>query len=112
MQTSDTSDLQQCFTDCGLSTIRGIKLSVPDLFLRPDFISWLNSSNAMTWHNRSEPYTPDCISDVVVFVDPSLSGEGTDDDMPGWEVVVDLLKSKIGQGPFGGNHFVVVLSNV
>ncbi|RMM39148.1 hypothetical protein QO021_28530 (plasmid) [Pseudomonas amygdali pv. lachrymans] len=93
------------------SPITGIKLSVPELFAQPEFIRWLNNSQAMTWHSRQGPISEGDIADVAVFVDPSLTGEGTDSDMPGWEHVVDKLRAAIGEGPFTGNHFVVVLSN-
>ncbi|WP_116827175.1 MULTISPECIES: hypothetical protein [Pseudomonas syringae group] len=93
------------------STITGIKLSVPELFAQPEFISWLNNSQAMTWHSRQGPVSEGDIADVAIFVDPSMTGEGSDSDMPGWGHVVDMLRVAIGEGPFSGNHFIVILSN-
>ncbi|MCU9529371.1 hypothetical protein [Pseudomonas mosselii] len=106
-----TPTLNTAITSAGVSPITGIKLSVPDLFSEPAFQAWLNSSQAMTWHHRQGPVCEGDISDVAVFVDPSLSGEGTDTEMPGWDLVVEKLRAAIGSGPFSGNHFVVVLSN-
>lgn len=111
MTNSITADLQKCFSSCEPSLVRGLKLSVPELFDRKNFIDWLNNSDAMTWHKKGEPYIYGGYADVTVFVDPSLSGEGSDDDMPGWDFVVELVKAQFGPGPFEGNHFVVVLSN-
>lgn len=93
------------------SPITGIKLAVPELFMQPEFVRWLNNSQAMTWHSRQGPIAEGDIADVAIFVDPSMTGEGTDSDMPGWEHVVAKLRIAIGDGPFSGNHFVVVLSN-
>jgi hypothetical protein len=40
-----------------------------------------------------------------------MTGEGSDSDMPYWDVIINKLKAVIGSGPFTGSHFVVVLTN-
>ncbi|HEP8970252.1 TPA: hypothetical protein VDU83_002590 [Pseudomonas aeruginosa] len=93
--------------------IVGVKLSVPELFADPDFVDYVNTSNVMSWHDKKGPIGPDDWADVVVFVDPSLSGEGTDIDLPYWECIVDKLRTAVGgYDPQMREHYVVVLSNV
>jgi len=94
-----------------LTSVRGIKLSVPELFQDPAFVEYVNSSSVMTWHDKKGPIAEDDVADVAVFVDPSMTGEGTDSDMPYWDVIVAKLQSVTGFNPLGGNHLVVILSN-
>lgn len=97
---------------CPSSRVGAIKLMVPELFQNSSFLTWLESSKAMTWHQRGSGVPKeDDYADVVIFVDPSLSGEGSDSDMPGHDMVVERIKERFGAGPFTGHHFVVVLSN-
>jgi len=96
--------------------IFGIKLVVPELFADPGFQDFVNSSQVMTWHNKEGPIDPDDLADVVVFVDPSLSGEGTDSDMPYWNAIVEKLKAALCERQYRAQammreHLVVVLSN-
>ncbi|QUG93102.1 hypothetical protein GR140_30515 (plasmid) [Pseudomonas putida] len=92
--------------------IFGLKLAVPELFAEPGFQAFVNSSNVMTWHDRKGLIGTNDIADVVAFVDPSLTGEGTDCDMPYWDVIIEKLKAALGPapGPFS-EHLVVVLTN-
>lgn len=92
-------------------SISGIKLSVPDLFADPGFKDYVNNSSIMTWHKKGTDIDPDDLADVAVFVDPSMTGEGTESDMPYWKAIVDKLKAVVGTGPYTGNHFVVILTN-
>ncbi|MBD1300165.1 hypothetical protein [Pseudomonas aeruginosa] len=88
-------------------------LSVPELFADPDFVDYVNASNVMSWHDKKGPIGPDDWADVVVFVDPSLSGEGTDSEIPYWECIVDKLRTAVGgYDPQMREHYVVVLTNV
>lgn len=88
------------------------KFYVPDLYQNAEFLTWLESSQAMTWHQRGTGLPDeDSLADVTIFVDPSLSGEGSDFDMPGHDLIVERIKLEIGEGPFSGNHIVVVLTN-
>lgn len=96
--------------------ISGIKLAVPELFADPGFQDFVNNSPVMTWHDKKGPINPDDLADVVVFVDPSLCGEGTDSDMPYWDVIVEKLKAALGDRHGSAQaltreHLVVVLSN-
>ena len=91
--------------------LKGIKLSVPELFADSDFQDYVNNTNVMTWHGKVGPIGPDDLADVTVFVDPSMTGEGTDSEMPYWGYIVEKLKAAVGHGPFTGGHFVVVLTN-
>jgi len=94
-----------------VTLVRGIKLSVPELFQDPAFVEYVNSSPVMTWHDKKGPIAQEDVVDVAVFVDPSMTGEGTDSCMPYWDVIVEKLKAVTGSSPFGGNHYVVILSN-
>lgn len=98
-------------------SISGIKLAVPELFADPGFQDYVNKSPVMTWHDKKGPINPDDWADVVVFVDPSLTGEGTDSDMPYWDVIVEKLKAALGGTHTQGQahmseHLVVVLTNL
>lgn len=97
--------------------LTGIKLAVPELFADPGFQEYVNNSPVMTWHDKKGPINPADMADVVVFVDPSLTGEGTDSDMPYWDVIVDKVKNALGNNyPLWQarlrEHLVVVLTNV
>lgn len=98
---------------CDHACMQSFRLFVPELFRNPEFLHWLETSKALTMHQRGSgiPHYDDW-ADVVIFVDPSLSGEGSDSDMPGHNLVVDRIKEIIGNGPFFGYHFPVVLTNV
>lgn len=98
-------------TQAEATEVRGLKLVVPDLLQCPEFRHYINTTPVTATRDQGESLTQDDYCDVVVYVDPTLSGEGSDSDMPGWELIVDKLRSRFGQGPFSGDHFVVVLSN-
>lgn len=101
-----------CITAAKAVPLRSIKLYVPELFRNPEFLIWLESSRVMTWHQRGSGFPDEGdYSDVAIFIDPSLNGEGSDSDMPGHGLVVDQVKKVFGAGPFTGHHFNVVLSN-
>lgn len=92
-------------------SIQGIKLIVPELFAQSDFQDYVNNTNVMTWHSKKGPIAEGDFADVAVFVDPSMTGEGTDSEMPYWGHIIDKLKTVIGEGPFSGSHIVVILTN-
>ena len=88
-----------------------IVINAPDLFADTQFVEWLNNGKPkMTWHQEGEP---DEWSDVVVMVDPSLNGEGTDSDMPEhiWSQIVDACKETFPSKQVG-NHIMVRLMNM
>lgn len=89
-----------------------VVLNVPQWFAEPDFAAWLNSdeTNAFTWHQRGE--APGEYSDVVILVDPSLSGEGSNDEMPHHDEVVDWLRTRFGERAPGDCHVAVRLTNL
>ena len=73
--------------------VTGLVMNCPEWFARTDFQNWLNAPGPrMTWHTRGE--RPDEWSDVVVWVDPGLSGEGSDSDMPEalWAYVISACR--------------------
>ncbi|MHB8409562.1 MAG: hypothetical protein ACYDHY_15970 [Acidiferrobacterales bacterium] len=70
---------------------RGVSLviNVPDFFRDQGFVSWLNNKTPkFTWHQGGTPHE---YSDVVVLVDPTFTGEGSDSDMPAhlWKQIID-----------------------
>lgn len=103
----------ECINTCESASMQSFRFFVPELFRNAEFLHWLETSNALTMHQRGTglPHWDDW-ADVVIFVDPSLSGEGSDSDMPGHDLVVERIKQIIGNGPFSGYHFPVVLTNV
>lgn len=89
-----------------------ISLNVPSWFENSDFLEWLNGSeNLMTWHKKGE--SADDFSDTVVFVDPGLSGDGSENGtMPTvfWDAIVKVCKSQFK--PSNGSHITVILTNL
>jgi hypothetical protein len=92
---------------------KALTINVPQFFADPAFVAWLNNDEPkFTWHKKGDQ--PNDYSDVVVMVDPSLNGEGTDSDMPEhiWEQIVDACKVQFGGLPRGEDHIMVRLVNV
>lgn len=95
----------------------GLVFNAPQFFADPAFQAWLNNPDncVMTWHKKGQVVGE--FSDVVVHVDPSLNGEGTDSDMPEhiWDQIVALCKTEfpdlVGQN-LRGEHIHVRLTNI
>ena len=68
-------------------------INVPTWFKEPQFVEFLNSGDAMTLHSRGQP--ADEFSDVLVFVEPNLMGDG---DVPGimpdryWNQIIETCR--------------------
>lgn len=91
---------------------KSLVINAPQFFKDPAFVAWLNNGEPkFTWHRAGEE--PGEYSDVVVTVDPGLSGEGSDADMPAhiWDQIVDVCKVQFGTLPDGENHIMVRLTN-
>ena len=91
---------------------RGLVVNRPDFFADPGFRQWLaNDAPKFTWFTGGEP---DEYSDVVVLVDPSLNGEGSDSDMPAgvWRQIVEICRAHLGAGSAGASHYMVRLTNL
>lgn len=95
-----------------VTPLSGFSINVPEWFEDKAFISWLNDpgNTIFTWHKRGEEASD--WSDVMVCVDPSLSGEGSESDMPGhiWDQIVALCKKHFR--PATGSHIHVRLTNL
>lgn len=89
----------------------GVKLSVPELFQDSDFQDYVNNTNVMTWHDKKGPIQEDDWADVVVFVDPSMTGEGSNSDMPYWDEIYAKVEAIVGPNPRSETHIAVVLTN-
>ncbi|PZU05744.1 MAG: hypothetical protein DI606_19110 [Sphingobium sp.] len=91
---------------------RSLSFNAPDIFHDPAFRRWLMDDRPkFTWHKSGDP---DEWSDVVVLVDPSLSGEGSDSDMPAyiWDRIITLCRAELGAGGSGDPHIMVRLTNL
>lgn len=99
---------------CGVDaaqTTSAIVVNAPAFFADPGFVRWLNNGHPkFTWHNSGAPSE---WSDVIVLVDPSLSGEGSDSDMPPhiWEEIVRIARDHAVHDPCG-HHILVWLKNL
>jgi len=87
-----------------------VAIIAPHWFEDPQFCKYLvekAGKGLATWHPTKE-VTPGEYSDVFVGVDPSLSGEGTDSDMPEhiWDQIVDIVRSNPLPNPYR-NHIIV-----
>jgi hypothetical protein len=90
---------------------KGLVINVPEFFKDPEFVAWLNGGTTkFTWHQGGEPGD---WSDVVVLVDPSLNGEGTDSDMPEqfWDQIVGECRKHFGPAR-DAKHIMVRLENL
>ncbi len=88
-------------------------LNALDWFKQKDFINWINdeSNPLMTWHKRGE--SPTEWSDLIVLIDPSLNGEGSDSDtMPieYWSSIIKICRAKFK--PTSGHHIIVRITNL
>lgn len=94
-----------------VSRTAALVLDVPEFFADPEFVKWLNNSEPkFTWHQGGEPGD---YSDVVVAVDPTLTGEGSDSDtMPEhiWDQIIEVCRKEFSPGP--GDHILVWLKNL
>lgn len=94
-----------------ITLCRGMVINAADIFADPAFQRWLmNGERKFTWHDGQ---VIDDWSDVVVLVDPSLSGEGSDSDMPApiWDRIVEACRAYLGADRGGASHYVVRLTN-
>lgn len=90
-----------------------LSINAPEWFAEADFLQWLNTPSRplMTWHNKGSEANE--WSDTVVFVDPSLSGEGSENgEMPDkyWDFIVSECRSHFR--PSTGFHIVVRITNL
>lgn len=95
-----------------VTSIEGFSINVPEWFEDKAFLDWLNDpeNTLFTWHSRGDDASD--WSDVVVCVDPSLNGEGSESDMPEhiWDQIIALCKKRYK--PSFGNHIHVRLTNL
>jgi len=104
MQTSNTQTVSATHTV-------GLRINAHKWFQDEAFIEWLNSPEAdvMTWHTKGDLIGE--YSDVVVLVDGSLNGEGSDAFyMPEaiWNEIVEVCREHFSPDP--SMHFHVHLT--
>ena len=90
----------------------GLVLNSPEFFADFAFRQWLgNGQPKFTWYRGGDV---DEWSDVVVLVDPSLNGDGSDADMPAaiWSRIVEICREHLGARPTMPSHYVVRLTNL
>lgn len=95
-----------------ISRTNALVINAPEFFEDPAFVDWLNSAQPkFTWHDGG---TPSENSDVVVLVDPSLSGEGSDSDMPEhiWNLLVQACKDHFRPTVQVTDHIMVWIKNL
>lgn len=90
---------------------QGLTINAPQFFADQAFRRWLAEENTkLTWYRGRDI---DEWSDVVVLVDPGLTGEGSDSDMPEaiWNAIVEACRTHLGPRP-GQPHYMVRLTNL
>ncbi len=95
-----------------ISLCRGFVINRPDIFADPAFRAWLaNGERKFTWYVGR---AVDEWSDVIVLIDPSLTGEGSDSDMPPaiWDDIIALCRQHLGVGGPAEPHYMVRLTNL
>jgi len=89
-----------------------LRIEAANFFQDPAFVVWLNVQQPpkFSWHQGGAPTSG---SDVVVLVDPSLSGEGSDSDMPEhiWDSIVEECRRHFLPNSSNGVHIMVWLVN-
>lgn len=90
-------------------------INAPEFFQDPAFRQWLMAQKkpVMTWHAQGDPDFAD-YDDTVVFVDPGLSGEGSEQgEVPDhiWNAIIELCKQHFRPSP-GVPHIAVRLTNL
>lgn len=78
-------------------------ICMPDAFQDPAFQAWLNDVRRTKCALHVPGQELDEQTEVIVFVDSSLCGEGRDDDMPQpiWEEILQVCREQYipSQGP-------------
>ena len=95
-----------------LHRCRGLVVNAPEAFADPEFREWLaDDAPKFTWYRSGDI---DEWSDVVVLVDPGLTGEGSDTDMPApvWDRIIDLCRMHLGPDQGQQSHYMVRLTNL
>jgi len=90
-----------------------LSINAPEWFGEAEFLQWLNKRDRplMTWHSIGRDANE--WSDIIVFIDPSLSGEGSEDgEMPEkyWQIIVSACQSHFK--PSTGFHIIVRITNL
>lgn len=91
---------------------QSLLINAPDIFRDDAFRRWLvDPARKFTWHQGGEP---DEWSDVIVLVDPSLNGEGSDCDMPAhlWNRIIATCRHHLVPVGGGAPHIMVRLTNL
>lgn len=102
------ASMESTVSTAGLS----LSLNASAWYQQPDFLAWLESAEGlMSWHTPGQPVGE--FTDIVVFVDPSLNGEGVQDGMPDayWKTVVDHCKAHFSPSQTT-HHISVVIKNL
>ena len=99
--------------DIEAGTCSLLSINAPEWFRQADFLEWLDTPNSrlFTWHEKGS--SPDEFSDVIVLVDSSLSGEGSEEgSMPSqyWDTIISLCKSNFHASH--GFHILVRITNL
>ncbi|SEK02128.1 hypothetical protein SAMN05518849_12824 [Sphingobium sp. AP50] len=92
---------------------RSLVINMPNAFKNADFKAWLWTATPKFFWGSCERI--DEWSDVVVLVDPSLNGEGSDSDMPQaiWMQIVETCRACLGADHSGTQpHYMVRLTNL
>lgn len=97
--------------------IDNIVMNVPEWFADPEFMAAIDnpSLGIATWHARGAQLGD--YSDVFLFVDPSLTGEGSEEgDIPDryWDQVIDACLAHCRSPGFHESrpHILVRLTNL
>jgi len=94
-----------------ITVAKSLVINAPEFYADWAFVAWLDRDvPKFMWHRPGD--TPSEWTDVVVLVDPSLNGEGSDQDMPRdiWDRIVGACRQKFLPG--GGNHIAVRITNL
>jgi hypothetical protein len=88
-----------------------LSIDAAQFFQDEAFVAWLNNGQPkFTWHQGG---TPTEWSDVMVLVDPGLTGEGSDSDMPEhiWGCIIEECRKHFQPARQLSTHIPVWLKN-
>jgi hypothetical protein len=95
------------------SFFKGISINVPEFFEDPAFMAWLNNpdNDVFTWNTKGDELGE--FSHVVLKLEGSLNGDGSDPGMPEhcWDLILEVVRQKLGEDRRPNMRYHVTLTN-
>jgi hypothetical protein len=100
--------------DFTVDNVTMVTMDRPEWYKKKDFLAYLNDPNngLMRFHTPGTEASE--WSDMLVWVDPSLSGEGDSSDMPCeyWDEICEVAGVAVNQASQPSHHIGVKIRNM